>query len=540
MKDFMQGVVWAMLLIFVLGAGVREMLIHNGKLTSDLDAAGHTITNLPPGFHRDPEAYTKAETDARIGEAKDYADGAVAALSSVYFPLDGGTVNGGVSVEGNATVGADLSVSGDAYLKGANIDGGELRFRQYPGWDYVDTVITSNGVSAWRWLPGNGGGAWINYTFNWWELLKSESDPTVSAWAKASTKPSYGWSEITGKPSFSAVATSGSYNDLSSKPSIPSTPSDIGAADGVSVSVLSQNVVAVSAYLNGDDVRDVVTNYDSSVNMPSRSLEQRVDEGGSNYWRVIWNELTRWNRFTGDGFDWSAWCGFMCFRTNILAQLDGKADRAWGYYDSHGGAWAPDGYTWLSSPKIAIAAGMAYQRIATSNGAVWVLESNGLVTETGGVQSNGFFRISDDEGNSMFEIVKGNKRTVGATASGITVEDVMGVAHMHIPYNVESAEHPTVYVCASLASADWQSQDNGSCIANVSWTGSSGAWVAEVWGKTAQPSMFVKAEYETGGETYIKHTAPTGLEGGIMLNGTRYSVGTAVISGKTVLTLEVP
>ena len=30
------------------------------------------------------------------------------------------------------------------------------------------------------------------------------------------------WNEVTGKPSFSNVATSGSYNDLTDKPSIPS------------------------------------------------------------------------------------------------------------------------------------------------------------------------------------------------------------------------------------------------------------------------------------------------------------------------------
>ena len=44
----------------------------------------------------------------------------------------------------------------------------------------------------------------------------------VYAWAKAPSKPSYSWSEITSKPSFATVATSGSYNDLSNKPSIPS------------------------------------------------------------------------------------------------------------------------------------------------------------------------------------------------------------------------------------------------------------------------------------------------------------------------------
>lgn len=80
----------------------------------------------------------------------------------------------------------------------------------------------------------------------------TESDPTIYSWAKASTKPSYNyseigstptiptntnqltngagfitsvpaqsWSSITGKPTLSTVATSGSYNDLSNKPTIP-------------------------------------------------------------------------------------------------------------------------------------------------------------------------------------------------------------------------------------------------------------------------------------------------------------------------------
>ena len=48
----------------------------------------------------------------------------------------------------------------------------------------------------------------------------TESDPTVPAWAKATTKPSYTYNEITDKPTLSAVATSGSYNDLSNKPTL--------------------------------------------------------------------------------------------------------------------------------------------------------------------------------------------------------------------------------------------------------------------------------------------------------------------------------
>ena len=293
----------------------------------------------------------------------------------------------------------------------------------------------------------------------------------------------------------------------------------------------------VVAYLQGDDVKEIVTNYDSVVHLPSRSLQQRVTDGGSNYWRVVWNEMTRWDAFTGSGFNWSSWCGFECFRTNVIAQLDQKADRAWGFYDSHTGGWSPDGYTQISSPKILIAAGMAYQRHVVTGGSVWVLESNGLETEIGGVSSNGFFRISDDDGNPLFEIVKGNKRTVGSTAAGIATTNIMGVTHCYVPYNVASGEHPTIYATTALGTPFVSEESSGSLV-NVTWTGSSGAWCAEVWPKSASSSLFIKAEHEVGGETYIKNTAPTGLDGGIMYNGTKYRVVPYTTGGKTYLTLE--
>lgn len=60
----------------------------------------------------------------------------------------------------------------------------------------------------------------------------TESDPTVPAWAKEDTKPSYSYDEITNKPalfsgSYNDLADkpalfSGNYNDLTNKPTIPS------------------------------------------------------------------------------------------------------------------------------------------------------------------------------------------------------------------------------------------------------------------------------------------------------------------------------
>ena len=64
---------------------------------------------------------------------------------------------------------------------------------------------------------------------------KLTSSDTTGKWKHSSYVPS--WSSVTGKPSFSTVATSGSYNDLSNQPSIPSAQIN---SDWNSVSGLSQ------------------------------------------------------------------------------------------------------------------------------------------------------------------------------------------------------------------------------------------------------------------------------------------------------------
>lgn len=59
------------------------------------------------------------------------------------------------------------------------------------------------------------------------ELATVDAIPTTMAWGNITGVPATAtrwpsWSEVTSKPSFATVATSGSYNDLSNKPSIPS------------------------------------------------------------------------------------------------------------------------------------------------------------------------------------------------------------------------------------------------------------------------------------------------------------------------------
>lgn len=327
----------------------------------------------------------------------------------------------------------------------------------------------------------------------------------------------------------SDVASSGDYNDLENKPTIPATAADVGAYSAADGATLAGQVATIGAHLNAEDARFVVTNYNSETHTPEAYVEiQLPDES----WSRIWSEMTRWN-WLFDYFLPTNYYG----KAAIDAALAEKADRAWGFYDSTTGAYAPDGYTWISSEKIAIAANLAYQRTITTEGAIWVLESNGTVTETGGL-TNGFFRISDDEGNSLFEIVKGNKRTIGADASSCQIVAGFTPTKLQIGYSIVSDVHPTLYVCESLVTQNWKAETDSDCVATVSWSGTSGAYVAQVQGKSACPALFVKATYEVGGETYISNSAPVSMQY-MMIDGVKYAVGTATISGNTVLTLTV-
>ncbi len=277
-----------------------------------------------------------------------------------------------------------------------------------------------------------------------------------------------------------------------------------------SVSTLSSTVNAWQTYWDGDDVRLTVTNYYGSVDYPHLYLEQKVSEGGTNYFKRVWDETTRHETILSR---------VAAIETNVAD----KADRAWGFYDSHTGGYAPDGFTSISSQKIIVAPGMSYQKTVSAAGnAIWVLAYNDETTFSG-VTSNGFFRVSDGEGNTLLEIVKGDKRTVGATAASIAVEGLTAT----IAYNVESDSPPALQYCTDLQVGEWNTVQvrQGAMMTNnpiVTWSGSSGAWTASIAlrGTSTFPAppatMFFKASYEAGGETFIKNGAPISVEGGIL------------------------
>ena len=89
--------------------------------------------------------------------------------------------------------------------------------------------------------------------------LTSESDPTVPSWAKAENKPTYTANEISG---LATVATSGSYNDLSNKPTIPAAYDDTTLSGRVTA---LENAGFLTAETDPKGISNITTQQDGTL-----------------------------------------------------------------------------------------------------------------------------------------------------------------------------------------------------------------------------------------------------------------------------------
>ena len=105
-------------------------------------------------------------------------------------------------------------------------------------WGGIHVHGWSTDYSSWELVGYNGNGGVPTYGLyfrtgilsnwnSWKRVAFADEIPTSMAWGNITGAPATAtrwpsWSEVTSKPSFATVATSGSYNDLSNRPSIPS------------------------------------------------------------------------------------------------------------------------------------------------------------------------------------------------------------------------------------------------------------------------------------------------------------------------------
>ena len=343
-----------------------------------------------------------------------------------------------------------------------------------------------------------------------------------------------------------AVPTTRTINGYTLDKDLDLYADDVGAystetADARFYPLAEGNVWA--SWWSGDGFRVSVTNYNVAVTaetawerLPTAAFDYKPD-GTNAVYTVVWNENTKWNRWRTE---------FDAYKTSAADALADKADRAWGNYDSHTGGEAPEGYTWISSPRVALAGGLSWQKFVATSGGIWVLTANGMSVEADGAgTTNAYFRISDETGKSLFEIVKGDRVLVGASAASIKTKNLSdGGIEVTIAYNVESTKHPTLYGAPTLAyvrETGWIKGGTDAAQWTEVWSGASGAWqvvctVPAAVNAASGNQYFFCAQYEQGSETYIKQTAPVKFEE-IIVGGKTYSITVEAINGKNLLVL---
>ena len=113
------------------------------------------------------------------------------------------------------------------------------------------------------WGSITGKPSWIGSSkpsYSWTEITGKPS------WI-GSSKPSYSWTEITGKPTFANVATSGSYNDLTDKPTAIKNPYSLSiTANGTTVTYdgsASRSITIPSGGSGGSGGTAIGISYDN-------------------------------------------------------------------------------------------------------------------------------------------------------------------------------------------------------------------------------------------------------------------------------------
>lgn len=211
--------------------------------------------------------------------------------------------------------------------------------------------------------------------------------------------------------------------------------------------------------------------------------------------------------------------------SSVAAQLDEKADRAWGKYTSAGGE-APSNTVYMTAPNTVFAGGLEYERVAVGEGTICVLTTKGAPTYTQG--DEGTFKFQDSDGEHYFGFAKTDSYTIGANTDGITVAS--GI--VTLTYNITMSGRPCVWYKADLTSSTpWEqlNMPDGSAAEGashaVSWEQNPPANTQVCYINCgSEPQGFFRATVEVAGEAKFMTNMRADLAGGIQCTNTASGV----------------
>lgn len=292
------------------------------------------------------------------------------------------------------------------------------------------------------------------------------------------------------------------------------------------------NVTQVLQILEGDDFRITVTNYDSTVNAPMSSYDAKYTDGSTSIWKTVWVETNRHEITKREVLN--------VVSNKYTSKTEANALRKWGNFDSVTGQAAPEGFAQCSNDGgMIFGNGAGYKSYATGSGSsYWIWQQNSGFAR---IETNGVFRILDADGKEAFSVTKGDKKILGADASGFYCGKLeFQATWIEIHYSVDSATHPTIEYSDTLENGGvWYKEGDSDFPLTILWTRNDtlNYWSAYLTDPRDNVQGFFRATYEAGADTVVSvGSTPMAMEY-IYLGGKKYKLGTATINGNTVLTL---
>lgn len=472
-KDRICNALIVLAMLALVGAGFREYLIHNGRLTSDMNADGHSITNLPDGFFPVESvngmtgAVTVPPTD--LAPAIAHADEALASFASTGKVANAESASSATSAEFAssamfATWSARLSDGGG--VGEPNFTYGDILAGFLAGSNRVDAVAGEfeDGTRTVQYANNSGHADYAVYLYD------------------ESASELYNATDIILASSNKAEA--------------------VAAPIRQDISDLRTESSLVYRLYQGSNVVAEVTNYNSNVHAPELRIMQLNE---SNEYVTVWAEtnglartLAGARQHTDDA-------------TGAVVQA--VAPRAWSKVTAGMGVDAPSNTTWLSTGRTVIAGGLEYEKHVTSGGAIWLLESNGMTADFNPQTNNvAFLDLSNADGTPIFRVEKTDSFLVGVHIDGVTVDGNALVCRV----GVVASEHPYVRISTDLKT--WSKEEDGipSSLATVTWSGSAGNWTCRIANNTGGTPFFANMEYMQEGGTKIVNSAPLDVSSGIL------------------------
>lgn len=211
------------------------------------------ITDFPTSMPAsDVSAWAKASTKPSYSKAEiglGNVDNTADSAKSVKYAASAGSATtaataNALKVTGLTTQNLDDTKTVGLYFAGGSnsvknkpngVDAFGLEVKKTAG-GYLVQVLTEGNIHTMKtWIRQFDSNAWSAWEY----YFDSRHTPT--------------WSQISGKPSFATVATSGSYNDLSNKPTIPTIPSSLKNPNALTISL---NGTSQGAY-DGSAVKNI-------------------------------------------------------------------------------------------------------------------------------------------------------------------------------------------------------------------------------------------------------------------------------------------